>query len=174
MVLATEAAAQLKILSQLPPDTLLTHHPSPAHQPHALQFPHPQPPPQPRDPDAMEVNALTTAAQQKALLMDATRSIFREQKLCFRCLKPIVPGTHMGSINCLNMPVTLKQRRPFVDQALQTPTTQVAHIHTKHMPPFFSSPFEDKDLRGHDKCYKCFKELEEAKAAIVSVSTSRI
>jgi hypothetical protein len=148
----------------------------------------------------MEVNALTTAAQQKALLMDATRSICREQKLCFRCLKPIVPGTHMGSINCLNMPVTLEQRRPFVNQALQTPTTQVAHIHTKHtvgqsglpltylpaeppnqtvqlllplQPPFFPSPFEDKDLRGHDKCYKCFKELEEAKAAIVSVSTSR-
>ncbi|PLW17500.1 hypothetical protein PCASD_16715 [Puccinia coronata f. sp. avenae] len=77
MVLATEAAVQLDILSQLPPDIPLNHHPSSAQRHQVLQFPHPQPLPQPRDPDAMEVDALTTAAQQRASLMDATRLICR-------------------------------------------------------------------------------------------------
>ncbi|PLW22983.1 hypothetical protein PCASD_14797 [Puccinia coronata f. sp. avenae] len=83
MVLATEVAAQLDILSQLPPDIPLNHHPSSTQRHHVLQFPHPQPLPQPRDPDAMEVDALTTAAQQQASLMDATRLICRARKLCF-------------------------------------------------------------------------------------------
>ncbi|PLW37472.1 hypothetical protein PCASD_10663 [Puccinia coronata f. sp. avenae] len=73
MVLASKAAAQLDILAQLPPETPLNHHPSSTHRPHALQIPHPQPLPQPRDPDAMEIDALTTSAQQKALLMDAVK-----------------------------------------------------------------------------------------------------
>jgi hypothetical protein len=87
------------------------------------------------------------------------------------------------------MLVTLEQQKKFVNWARQAPTTQVAHIHTKHtasqsglpltyhpvkgpnqtaQPPLPLQPpsFEENDLHGHDKCYK---DLEEAKAAIVHV-----
>ncbi|PLW34431.1 hypothetical protein PCANC_20206 [Puccinia coronata f. sp. avenae] len=37
--------------------------------------------------------------------------------------------------------------------------------------PSFTSPFEDKDLHGHDECYE---DLEEAEAAVVPVSTVHV
>ncbi|PLW10793.1 hypothetical protein PCASD_24924 [Puccinia coronata f. sp. avenae] len=115
MVLATEAAAQLDILAQLPPDHSSTHQPLSAARPSALQFPHPQPPPAPRDPDAMEVDALGTRPSPS--ILDISRSICRSRKLCFRCLKPIIPGSHSGSINCMNAPASPEQRKTFVDKA---------------------------------------------------------
>ncbi|PLW52258.1 hypothetical protein PCASD_00018 [Puccinia coronata f. sp. avenae] len=191
MVLATEAAAQLDILAQLPPDHSSTHQPLSAARPAALQFPHPQPPPAPRDPDAMEVDALGTRPSPS--ILDISRSICRSRKLCFRCLKPIIPGSHSGSINCMNAPASPEQRKTFVDRARQNPTAQVSSLHTRYQltqseptltfrqndqsedpgvappsPPLFPSPFDETDMQGYDKQYE---DLEEAKAAIVPVST---
>ncbi|PLW14564.1 hypothetical protein PCANC_15728 [Puccinia coronata f. sp. avenae] len=96
------------------------------------------------------------------------------------------------------MPVTLEQRKSFVDRARQTPSAQVAHVHTEYptnlvgtpltyhrpeapgptaqeqpppSPPSFLSPFETEDLHGHDEMYE---DLEEAEAAIVPVSTVHV
>jgi hypothetical protein len=127
----------------------------------------------------MEIDAIV---QQRASLIEALRSICRAQKLCFRFLKPIVAGTHTGSINCLNAPVTLDQRKSFVDRARQAPNAQIASIQTAQpvpvaeapltdhqdslatppSPPAFPSPFEPEDLHGHNELYE---DYEEAKVA---------
>jgi hypothetical protein len=95
LILTTEAAAQPNILSQLPPKNPSHHHPLSAPCPHPLQFPHPQPMPNPRDPDSMEIN---TVSQTRFSIMDAICNVCCACKLCFWCLKPIVPVTHTGNI----------------------------------------------------------------------------
>ena len=193
-MLATEAAVQLDILAHLPPDHSLAHHPLSSARPLALQFPHPQPIPAPRNPDVMKVDALGTCPPLS--ILDLARSICCSQKLCFRCLKPVIPGSHSGSINCLNAPVLPEQQKAFVDWARQTPTAQVTSLHTEQpsmqseptltfcqsdqlvdsgvalpSPPSFPSLFDVDDLHGHNKFYK---DLEEAKAAVVPVSTLHV
>ncbi|KAA1085761.1 hypothetical protein PGT21_018600 [Puccinia graminis f. sp. tritici] len=141
MELASDAAAQLDILALLPPDPPAgsQHHPL-----SSTRFGHPQPhPPRPpRDPDAMEIDAArvlpSTAGKS---LLDAARAICRARNLCFRCLAPIVPGVHTGSLNCPNMFISTEKRQAFVDQcrrnqngATQANTSAVSSIRTVPSP----------------------------------------
>ncbi|PLW23489.1 hypothetical protein PCASD_13623 [Puccinia coronata f. sp. avenae] len=191
MVLATEAAAQPDILLQLPPENPSSHHPLSTSHPQIIQFPHPQPTPVSCDPDSMEIDAVLP---EKSSLMDVTQNICQACQLCFHCLKPIVPGTHTGSINCLHALVKLEQCKAFVERARQTPTSQVAGIQTDQMPlevkspltyhpgalfaapssPVFPSPFELEDLHGHNELYNNDEDYKEAEVVTVPVLTGHV
>ncbi|PLW27485.1 hypothetical protein PCASD_23089 [Puccinia coronata f. sp. avenae] len=124
MELASDAAAQLDVLAQLPPDSA---HPGP-HHPLSSQRQIAQAPAQHRplrDPDAMEIDAtrVTPANSQYRSLLDASRALCRARQLCFRCLAPIVPGSHTGSLNCPNTPVSPEKREAFVTRCRSTPAT---------------------------------------------------
>ncbi|KAA1067419.1 hypothetical protein PGT21_004710 [Puccinia graminis f. sp. tritici] len=131
MELASDAAAQLDLLALLPPDPPMSNHPlSSARVTHP-----PPPPPRPQqDPDAMEIDAVraVTATAGRSIL-DAARAICRARNLCFRCLAPIVPGVHTGSLNCPNPFLTPAQRQDFVERCRQNPNatpTPVSSIRT--------------------------------------------
>ncbi|KAA1101553.1 hypothetical protein PGT21_024223 [Puccinia graminis f. sp. tritici] len=142
MELASDAAAQLDILALLPPD------PPAGSQLHPLSStrlgqPQPHPPRPQRDPDAMEIDAArvlpSTAGKS---LLDAARAICRARNLCFRCLAPIVPGVHTGSLNCPNMFISTEKRQAFVDQcrrnqngATQVNTSSISSIRAVPPPP---------------------------------------
>ncbi|PLW38865.1 hypothetical protein PCASD_09871 [Puccinia coronata f. sp. avenae] len=120
MELATEAAAQLDLLALLPPEPVQHHAHTPlsTNRPPGLPNHFPAPPPPQRDPDAMEIDTLGfQPGSRQASILDASRAICRTRRLCFRCLQPIVPGTHTGSLNCLNPPISLDQRKAFIDKS---------------------------------------------------------
>ncbi|KNZ48807.1 uncharacterized protein VP01_53g5 [Puccinia sorghi] len=113
MALASEAAAQLDLLSLLPPDsTSLPHYPLSSNRPAFNSAPPPRPT---RDPDAMEIDATRVIPAFRSLL-DASRAICRVRNLCFRCLSPVIPGTHTGSLNCPNAPVSTERRQARLDR----------------------------------------------------------
>ncbi|KNZ56310.1 uncharacterized protein VP01_2437g1, partial [Puccinia sorghi] len=138
MAMASEAAAQLDLLAQLPSETssATTYRPLSSNRP--LPF-SPQPSsPMPSDPNAMEIDAIQSVPRS---LLDSSRLLCRSKNLCFRCLKPIVPGSHVGSLNCPNSPVSLEQRKNFVDRARQSRTTQISAVSSFDLPvPTVSSP----------------------------------
>ncbi|KAA1079355.1 hypothetical protein PGT21_009054 [Puccinia graminis f. sp. tritici] len=145
MELASDAAAQLDILALLPPDPPAgsQHHPL-----SSTRFGHPQPhaPRPPRDPDAMEIDATRVLPSPAGKsLLDAARAICRARNLCFRCLAPIVPGVHTGSLNCPNMFISTEKRQAFVDQcrrnqnvAAPSNTSAVSSIRTVPPPSFLT------------------------------------
>ncbi|PLW31237.1 hypothetical protein PCANC_23122 [Puccinia coronata f. sp. avenae] len=129
-------------------------------------------------------------------ILDQACSICCSRKLCFRCLKPIVPPSHTRSINCPNTPVSPEQRLAFVDWVRQNPIVQILALQTETpmsqldqpltfrpldqsaeslpappLPPSFPSPFEDVSLHSPDDLYK---DTKEATAAIVPVSTVHV
>ncbi|KNZ58750.1 uncharacterized protein VP01_1869g1 [Puccinia sorghi] len=119
MELASEAAADIDVLSTLPPVSSLAnpHAPLSSSRPPGLFPPRHTPAQAPPDPDAMEIDATTSRSVTHASsLFDSSRSICRARKLCFRCLKPVVPGVHSGSLNCPNPPITMEQRQAFVER----------------------------------------------------------
>ncbi|KNZ51222.1 uncharacterized protein VP01_403g1 [Puccinia sorghi] len=123
MTMASEAAAQLDLLAQLPD----THHSTP-YRPlssNRLGVATPVPSHSVKDSNAMEIDAIQSAPRS---ILDSSRIICRSKNLCFRCLRPIVPGSHVGSLNCPNPPISMDQRKIFVDKARQTRSTQVAAI----------------------------------------------
>ncbi|PLW15392.1 hypothetical protein PCANC_20482 [Puccinia coronata f. sp. avenae] len=108
----------------------------------------------------------------------------------FRCLQPIVPGSHSGSLNFLNIPILLEQRKAFVDKASKSSPTpaaatsvsavQLAETATlSYRDPYqdpspdpLSTPFESEDLHhGLDEIYE---DYEEAEAATIPVSTFQV
>ncbi|KAA1067789.1 hypothetical protein PGT21_017010 [Puccinia graminis f. sp. tritici] len=138
MELASDAEAQLDILALLPPDppSGTQHFPLSSTR---LGHPQPQPPRPPRDPGAMEIDAARVLPLNAGKsLLDAARAICRAQNLCLRCLAPIVPGVHTGSLNCPNLFITTEKRQAFVDQCCRnqsaaTPsvsTTSISSINT--------------------------------------------
>ncbi|PLW38556.1 hypothetical protein PCASD_10806 [Puccinia coronata f. sp. avenae] len=188
MELATEAAAQLNLLALLPPEPGQHHAHTPlsTNQPPGLPNHFPAPPPPQRDPDAMEIDALGyQPGSCQASILDASRAICRTRRLCFRCLQPIVPGTHTGSLNCLNPPISLDQRKALIDKCKAKTATPVSAVQTADTAPLSycdhyldpsldpnTTPFESEDLHhGLDKIYK---DYEEAKAATVPVSTVQV
>ncbi|PLW22012.1 hypothetical protein PCANC_04360 [Puccinia coronata f. sp. avenae] len=143
MDLATEAAAQLKLLSLLPSNS--SHHsrkcPFSSAPPPGLSFPLPHQNPPARDPNEMEIDAATVRrGSGPPLVFDQARAIYRAKNLCFRCLKPTVPFTHTGSLNCPNSGVTGEQRKVFVAQHWQNPSTSVLAVDTSHPPEAVSQP----------------------------------
>ncbi|KNZ61741.1 hypothetical protein VP01_1363g1, partial [Puccinia sorghi] len=73
----------------------------------------------------MEVDAVQTLSRS---LLDSSRNLCRSRNLCFRCLKPIVPGSHVGSLNCPNAPVTMDQRKAFIDRFRTPRPAQVSMV----------------------------------------------
>ncbi|KAA1077836.1 hypothetical protein PGT21_021690 [Puccinia graminis f. sp. tritici] len=137
MELASDAAAQLDILALLPPDPPMGNQFHPLSSSRVVHPPPPPPRPQ-RDPDAMEIDATRTiAATAGRSTLDAARAICRARNLCFRCLAPIVPGVHTGSLNCPNPFITPAQRQDFVDCCRRNPNvtpTSVSGITTLPSP----------------------------------------
>ncbi|KNZ50978.1 uncharacterized protein VP01_4147g1 [Puccinia sorghi] len=125
MVLASEAAAQLDLLALLPPDPAPSVHLHPLSTSPVLASP-PQRP-SPRDPDAMEIDA-TCVHNTNHCLLDVSQALCRSRNLCFRCLSPIVPGMHIGSLNCPNPPVSVERRQAFVGRTRSTSRAQVSSI----------------------------------------------
>jgi hypothetical protein len=188
MELATEEAAQLNLLALLPPEPGQhhTHTPLSTNQPPGLPNHFPAPPPPQRDPDAMEIDALGyQPGSCQASILDASRAICRTRRLCFCCLQPIVPGTHTGSLNFLNPPISLDQRKALIDKCKAKTATTVSAVQTADTAPLSycdhyldpspdpnATPFESEDLHhGLDEIYK---DYEEAKAATVPVSTVQV
>ncbi|KNZ56233.1 uncharacterized protein VP01_245g2 [Puccinia sorghi] len=136
----------------------------------------------------MEIDAMTARSVNPASsLFDSSRSICRARKLCFRCLKPVIPGVHSGSLNCPNPPITMEQRQSFVDKYRRQPlSTQVSAVEVPTSPisqppplafrqevsppegPQFPSPFDAADMVNLDEHYE---DYEEADCATVHVST---
>ncbi|KAA1090535.1 hypothetical protein PGT21_004540 [Puccinia graminis f. sp. tritici] len=140
MELASDAAAQLDLLALLPPDPPMGNHPLSSSR---VTHPPPPPPRPQRDPDAMEIDAVraVTATAGRSIL-DAARAICRARNLCFRCLAPIVPGVHTGSLNCPNPFITSAQRQEFVERCRRNPNatpTPVSSIRTLPSTPPASS-----------------------------------
>ncbi|KAA1071645.1 hypothetical protein PGT21_013926 [Puccinia graminis f. sp. tritici] len=130
MELASDAAAQLDILALLPPEppSGTQHFPLSSTR---LGHPQPQPPRPPRDPDAMEIDAARVLPLNGGKsLLDAARAICRARNLCFRCLAPIVPGVHTGSLNCPNPFITTEKRQAFVDQCRRNQNTVSSSVST--------------------------------------------
>ncbi|KAI9614543.1 hypothetical protein KEM48_006009 [Puccinia striiformis f. sp. tritici PST-130] len=124
MEMASKAAAQLDVLATLPPEPTpgtplppLSSHRFGAHPPQRQQ----------RDPNAMEIDSTRVTPFTNSLL-DSCRAICRARKLCFRCLAPIVPGVHTGSLNCPNLFVTNERRQALVDRCRQNPPTSISSI----------------------------------------------
>lgn len=125
MDMASKAAAQLDLLAQLPSDSsaltpcqpLSSNCPLPA-----VPYTAPQPP---RNSNSMEID---TVQKSSCLLLDASCLIFQSHSLCFCCLKPTVPGTHVGSWNCPNLPVSMDQHKMFVDCSRKSKRAQIAVV----------------------------------------------
>ncbi|PLW13162.1 hypothetical protein PCANC_18628 [Puccinia coronata f. sp. avenae] len=188
MELATEEAAQLNLLALLPPEPGQHHAHTPlsTNQPPGLPNHFPAPPPPQRDPDAMEIDALGyRPGSCQASILNASRAICRTRRLCFCCLQPIVPVTHTGSLNFLNPPISLDQRKALIDKCKAKTATTVSAVQTADTAPLSycdhyldpspdpnATPFESEDLHhGLDKIYK---DYEEAEAATVPVSTVQV
>lgn len=89
----------------------------------------------------MEVNAARVQSASRSLL-DLSRTVCRSRNLCFRCLSPIFPSTHTGSLNCPNPPVLAEQHQAFVDCNRQQPLAKVSHVSTvdSFVPPLTYVP----------------------------------
>ncbi|KNZ57745.1 uncharacterized protein VP01_2082g1 [Puccinia sorghi] len=132
MTLAAEAAAQLDLLALLPPDMASSqHHPLSSNQ---SGFDHPPPPQPQRNPDAMEIDAIRMTPTFRFLL-DISRLLCRARNLCFQCLSPIVPGTHTGSLNCPNPPISSERRQAFINKSQNNSPAQVNSIHLSASTP---------------------------------------
>ncbi|KNZ56351.1 uncharacterized protein VP01_2426g2 [Puccinia sorghi] len=108
MAMAAEAAAQLDLLAQLPSDSSNASPYRPLSSTRQLPYTPPAAHSAPQDPNAMEIDAVQALPRS---LLDSSRILCRARNLCFRCLRPIVPGTHVGSLNCPNPPATGEQRK---------------------------------------------------------------
>ncbi|POW02349.1 hypothetical protein PSHT_12137 [Puccinia striiformis] len=124
MELASKAAAQLDVLATLPPEPA-PGTPLPPLSSNRLGTHPPQR--QHRDPNAMEIDSTRVAPFNNSLL-DSCRAICRARKLCFRCLAPIVPGVHTGSLNCPNLFVSNERRQALVDRCRQNSPTSISSI----------------------------------------------
>ncbi|PLW44186.1 hypothetical protein PCANC_13436 [Puccinia coronata f. sp. avenae] len=128
MAMALDAAAQLDVLAQLPPESTqsLVYHPLLLHR-HIPQAPAQKPA---CNPDAMEIDTAQVfpADAQRQSLLDASRALCRAQQLCFHCLSPLVAGSHTGSLNCPNAPISPEERKAFVACCRQLPLTSVAAV----------------------------------------------
>ncbi|PLW50811.1 hypothetical protein PCANC_14322 [Puccinia coronata f. sp. avenae] len=149
MNLATEAAAQLDLLSLLPTEPLFQQRQRPfsSAPPPGLSFPPPHQSLPQRDPNAMEINAASIRRSGgPPNLFDLSRSICRQKNLCFRCLKPTIPVTHTGSLDCPNPGVTREQREAFVQRHRPSSITSVLAIvsalpvSSSHPAPHIPSP----------------------------------
>ncbi|KAA1078166.1 hypothetical protein PGT21_029862 [Puccinia graminis f. sp. tritici] len=136
MELASDAAAQLDILALLPPDPPMGTQFHPLSSSRVVHPPPPPPRPQ-RDPDATRVVPATAGKS----LLDAARAICRARDLCFRCLAPIVPGVHTGSLNCPNPFITTAQRQEFVDRCRRNPNVPPTPVSSIRTLPSPASPF---------------------------------
>ncbi|PLW28364.1 hypothetical protein PCANC_24004 [Puccinia coronata f. sp. avenae] len=137
MELATEAAAQLDLLSLLPSDS--NHTPCQCHfssaPPPGLSFSPPHQTLPFKDPNAMEIDTAFVRRGAGGLsLMDMSRAIFRQRNLCFRCLKPTNATTHTGSLDFPNAAVSCEQHKAFVTRQCQQTTTTVSAVHTSSPP----------------------------------------
>ncbi|PLW08570.1 hypothetical protein PCANC_00378 [Puccinia coronata f. sp. avenae] len=148
MNLATEAVAQLDLLSLLPTDPLFQQRQRPfsSAPPPGLSFPPPHQSLPQRDPNAMEIDAASIRrGGGPPNLFDLSRSICRQKNLCFRCLKPTIPVTHTGSLDCPSPGVTREQREAFVQRHRPSSTTSVLAIVSSlpvssSPPPLISPP----------------------------------
>ncbi|KAA1117756.1 hypothetical protein PGT21_022412 [Puccinia graminis f. sp. tritici] len=130
MELATEAAAQLDLLSLLPSESSQPRHqPLSSAPPPGLSLPTHHQTTAARDPNAMDVDAaFVRRGNRPQSLIDIARSICLQKSLCFRCLQPTSPPTHTGSLDCPNMGVTTKQREAFVARHRPSSSTPVSAI----------------------------------------------
>ncbi|POV98898.1 hypothetical protein PSTT_14130 [Puccinia striiformis] len=131
MEMASRAAAQVDLLAGLPPEPV----PGTPLPPLASHRPGAYPPQrQQRDPNAMEIDSTQTFPLTKSLL-DSSRAICRARKLCFRCLAPIVPGVHTGSLNCPNPGVPNEKRQALVNRCQQNSPASVSSIQAQNPNP---------------------------------------
>ncbi|KAI7950664.1 hypothetical protein MJO29_009338 [Puccinia striiformis f. sp. tritici] len=197
MEMASKAAAQLDVLATLPPEPTpgtplppLSSHRFGAHPPQRQQ----------RDPNAMEIDSTRVTPFTNSLL-DSCRAICRARKLCFRCLAPIVPGVHTGSLNCPNLFVTNERRQALVDRCRQNPPTSISSIQAQtpeapltyrqnpapaepeyqttafHPPPHVqpgSTMDEHLQSAGFDELYEDYGEEEDRTASIPEKSISTV
>ncbi|KNZ60608.1 uncharacterized protein VP01_1529g1 [Puccinia sorghi] len=192
MELASEAAADIDVLAALPPVAPLpnSHAPLSSNRPPSHFPPRHHSNPAAPDPDAMEIDATTARlANPASSLFDSSRSICRARKLCFRCLKPVVPGVHSGSLNCPNPPITMEQRQSFVDKYRRQPLpTQVSAVEVSTLSPSqppplafqqevlpppdvqFPSPFDAADMVNLDEHYEDYEEADCATVQVHRVS----
>jgi len=181
MAAASEAAAQLDLLAQLPDSSSSAYRPLSTNRPTGFASPTPQA--APKDPDAMEVDAINSFPRS---LLDSSRAICRSKNLCFRCLKSIVPGTHTGSLNCPNSPISMEQRKNFVDRSRLHPPAQVSAISPSPVasaPPPQSqplafrnfaasdepSPSSPPEIHGFDELYDDYDETDCSTVSVSSV-----
>ncbi|KNZ58348.1 hypothetical protein VP01_1946g2, partial [Puccinia sorghi] len=166
--MAAEAAAQLDLLAQLPSDS--SSHT--LYRPLSSNRPLPYIPPSPnapsRDPNAMDVDAVQTLSRS---LLDSSRNLCRSRNLCFRCLQPIVPGSH---------------RKAFIERSRAPRPAQVSMVSPSLSPDSLppaptplafqtqSIPEEDRplsaDLHGDfDEHYEDYDAADCATADVASV-----
>ncbi|KAI9625982.1 hypothetical protein H4Q26_015970 [Puccinia striiformis f. sp. tritici PST-130] len=131
MELASKAAAQLDVLVTLPPEPA-PGTPLPPLSSNRLGTHPPQR--QHRDPNAMEIDSTRVTPFNNSLL-DSCRAICRARKLCFRCLAPIIPGVHAGSLNCPNLFVSNERRQALVDRCRQNSPTSISLIQAQAPEP---------------------------------------
>ncbi|POW19248.1 hypothetical protein PSHT_04869 [Puccinia striiformis] len=153
-----------------------------------------------RDPNAMEIDSTQMFPLTKSLL-DSSRAICQAQNLCFRCLAPILPGVHTGSLNCPNPGVPNEKRQALVNCCQQNSPASVSSIqaqnpnppltycqnHIPMDPSHFSSPAPphvqpestmDNHFQsaGFDELYEDYGEDEDetAQIPVKSVSTVQV
>ncbi|PLW26792.1 hypothetical protein PCASD_25771 [Puccinia coronata f. sp. avenae] len=192
MELASDAAAQLDVLAQLPPDPAVSNIYHPLSSQHYNSHPSPVARP-PRDPDAMEINAARVLPNSPIRsLLNALRFLCRARQLCFCCLAPIVPGSHTGSLNCPNAPILPEKREAFVARCCQhqpasaqisaisnAPENPVPNTLTYLHPPTQdegdslpnSAPLDLSPLEGYNEQYK---EYNESACATVAVPIATV
>ncbi|KAH9472535.1 hypothetical protein Pst134EA_003144 [Puccinia striiformis f. sp. tritici] len=148
----------------------------------------------------MEIDSTQMFPLTKSLL-DSSRAICQAQNLCFRCLAPILPGVHTGSLNCPNPGVPNEKRQALVNCCQQNSPASVSSIqaqnpnppltycqnHIPMDPSHFSSPAPphvqpestmDNHFQsaGFDELYEDYGEDEDetAQIPVKSVSTVQV
>lgn len=75
----------------------------------------------------MDIDAFSTHNKP---IFDQIRAICRERRLCFRCLQPLTPPDHTGSVNCPNPRMTTEQRKLAIAKFKSSAVAPVATIET--------------------------------------------
>ncbi|PLW53245.1 hypothetical protein PCANC_07506 [Puccinia coronata f. sp. avenae] len=83
----------------------------------------------------MEIDAATVRrGPGNSSIFELARAICRAKNLCFRCLKPTVPFTHTGSLDCPNQGVTWEQRKAFIAKHCSNSSTLVSAVDIASVP----------------------------------------